>query len=122
MWRPRTFGYVNGAGAHDWGHVDPSRGVDAVDAVSEFTGDLGHHGDHRRLCRCLGAVAEVVEIGRRNLRVDQQLETGVGAPVEITPWRIVAQRWLGLSEQCFVSDRWSVCPVQAAALCGSRVK
>ena len=32
------------------------------------------------------------------------------------------QSWLCLSEQRFVSDRWSVCPVQAAALCGSRVK
>ncbi|MBV8398360.1 MAG: PAS domain S-box protein, partial [Acetobacteraceae bacterium] len=31
-----------------------------------------------------GAVAEVVEIGWRNLRVDQRLTSGVGAPTEIT--------------------------------------
>jgi peptide/nickel transport system substrate-binding protein len=32
------------------------------------------------------------------------------------------ESWLGLSEQAFRLDRWSVCRVQAAAICGSRVK
>ena len=32
------------------------------------------------------------------------------------------QRWPGLSEQCFGLDKWSVCRVQAAAICGNWVK
>jgi ISXO2-like transposase domain len=32
------------------------------------------------------------------------------------------QSWLGLFGQVFRLDRWSVCRVQAAAICGSRVK
>jgi len=32
------------------------------------------------------------------------------------------QSWLGLSEQVFRIDRWRVCRVQAAAICGSLVK
>ena len=31
-------------------------------------------------------------------------------------------RWPGLSEQGFGLDKWSVCRVQAAAICGNRVK
>ena len=31
-------------------------------------------------------------------------------------------RRLRLSEQCFVFDKWSVCGLQAAALCGNPVK
>jgi hypothetical protein len=34
----------------------------------------------------------------------------------------VPQSWLGLFGQVFGLDRWSVCRVQAAAICGSRVK
>jgi hypothetical protein len=40
-------------------------------------------------------------------------------------WRGMAatrQRWLGLSEQALRLDKWSVCRVQAAAICGSLVK
>ena len=33
-----------------------------------------------------------------------------------------AKSWLGLSEQFFRLDRWNLCRVQAAAICGSRVK
>jgi len=33
-----------------------------------------------------------------------------------------AESWLGLSEQVFRIDRWRVCRVQAAAICGSLVK
>ena len=40
----------------------------------------------------IGAVAEVVGKGWRNLRLDQQLATGVGAPAEITPWKRIARR------------------------------
>jgi hypothetical protein len=32
------------------------------------------------------------------------------------------ESWLGLFGQVFGLDRWSVCRVQAAAICGSRVK
>ena len=32
------------------------------------------------------------------------------------------ESWLGLFGQVFRLDRWSVCRVQAAAICGSRVK
>src|SRR3954447_12197179 len=32
------------------------------------------------------------------------------------------ESWLGLSEQVFRIDRWRVCRVQAAAICGSLVK
>jgi membrane protein DedA with SNARE-associated domain len=32
------------------------------------------------------------------------------------------KRWLGLSEQALRLDRWNVCRVQAAAICGSLVK
>jgi hypothetical protein len=32
------------------------------------------------------------------------------------------ESWLGLCGQVFRLDRWSVCRVQAAAICGSRVK
>ena len=32
------------------------------------------------------------------------------------------ESWLGLSEQAFRLDRWSICRAQAAAICGSRVK
>ena len=32
------------------------------------------------------------------------------------------QSWLGLFGQVFRLDRWSVCRVQAAAICGRRVK
>jgi hypothetical protein len=32
------------------------------------------------------------------------------------------KRWLGLFEQVFRLDKWSVCRIQAAAICGSRVK
>jgi hypothetical protein len=43
------------------------------------------------------------------------------------PWITRAGRarwesWLGLSEQVFRIDRWRVCRVQAAAICGSLVK
>ena len=34
----------------------------------------------------------------------------------------VLESWLGLSEQVFRLDRWSVCRVQAAVIRGSRVK
>src|SRR4051794_21341119 len=37
-----------------------------------------------------GAVAEVVEKAWRNLRLDQRLATGVGAPAEITPWKRIS--------------------------------
>ncbi len=58
-----------------------------------------------------GAALKIVVIG-----------TGFGSAPEGVPGSVDIQRWLGLSEQRFVSDKWSVCPVQAAALCGSRVK
>jgi hypothetical protein len=32
------------------------------------------------------------------------------------------QRWLGLSEQRFGSDKWNVCRVQVAAACGKPLK
>jgi hypothetical protein len=35
---------------------------------------------------------------------------------------VEGQSWLGLSEQAFRLDRWSICRAQAAAICGSRVK
>jgi hypothetical protein len=34
----------------------------------------------------------------------------------------VGKSWLGLFGQVFRLDRWSVCRVQAAGICGSRVK
>jgi hypothetical protein len=34
----------------------------------------------------------------------------------------VKESWLGLFGQVFRLDRWSVCRVQAAAICGRRVK
>jgi len=34
----------------------------------------------------------------------------------------MAQSWLGLSEQEFRVDKWNICLVQAAAICGSQLK
>ena len=34
----------------------------------------------------------------------------------------VGLSWLGLSEQEFRVDKWNICLVQAAAICGSQLK
>jgi hypothetical protein len=44
----------------------------------------------------------------------------VGAEGEVV--RLGAESWLGLSEQESRIDKWNVCRVQAAAICGSPLK
>ena len=40
----------------------------------------------------------------------------------IDRWRFDQVSWLGLSEQEFRVDKWNICLVHAAAICGSQLK
>ncbi len=66
------------------------------------------------------------------LRTDKNLRAGLYARVstedrgqdpetQLRPLREY-ESWLGLSGQVFRLDRWSACRVQAAAVCGGRMK
>ena len=90
-------------------------GLDLVDAVllglEDFVGQVAR-----------GVVLNVVGrldgvpkgLCRRRLLAEVGVEDGSEVGGE--------ESWLGLSEQVLRLDRWSVCRVQAAAVCGSRLK
>jgi small conductance mechanosensitive channel len=53
---------------------------------------------------------------------DVHLRQTDGQRVVMPNAMLLKKSWLGLSEQVFRLDRWSIYRVQAAAICGSRVK
>jgi hypothetical protein len=71
--------------------------------------DREQHERRRRAALC-------VDPARRR-QLLQIAWTEVEVPEVVGP-----QSWLGLFGQVFRLDRWSVCRVQAAAICGRRVK